>query len=191
MKKILTTIAIVLVLALCMAVPAFADETEYVPEVSTNNGSADIDVDGIYTPGSAAAEIISVDIRWGSMVFEYHDVVEGTWDAADHEYVETMPAYWSCETDANEITVTNHSNTAVEAQLTFEKATGTNIEGAFDEDYGTADDGSMPIATAENTAFASAPSVTANFNITAGSISSGSEAAPASLGTITVTIVNK
>ena len=192
MKKILTTIALVLVLALCMAVPAFAEETAYVPDVDTDRGSASVEVDGVYTPGSVAAEVISVDVSWGSLAFTYHDAVGGTWNAAEHDYIGDNEAYWDHAEKANEIKVTNHSNTAVEAQLTFEKATGTDIEGEFEEDYGTADDGIMPIVTAENTAFASAPSVTAKFNITAGSISAPAEEnETVLLGTITLTIVNK
>ena len=97
-----------------------------------------------------------------------------------------VAAHWTCETNANKITVTNHSNTIVEAQLTFAKAENTNIEGSFTESVGAANDGVMEIATAVGTTFANAPSVEALFNIDSGSITADGE-----LGTITLKIVNK
>ena len=180
MKRILTTIALVLALALCMGVPAFA------ATVSANNGTDSVDVEGVYNAGSSATEVISVDVSWGSMSFTYNDTVEGAWNEENHEFDGAIEANWTCDTNANKITVTNHSNTAVEAQLTFAKAEGTNIVGAFEEAYGTANDGVMEIATAVDTAPDAAPYVEAKFNITAGSITEN-----ATLGTITVKIVNK
>ena len=181
MKKLLA-IALTLALALCLAVPAFAAE----PDIGTNNGTASVKVNGTYAAGSAADEVISVDVSWGSMSFTYHDTVEGSWNDETHNFDGAVAAHWTCETDANKITVTNHSNTAVEAQLTFVKAENTNIEGSFTETVGTANDGVMEIATAVGTAVSAAPAVEAYFNVTAGSISANGE-----LGTITLKIVNK
>ena len=179
MKKILT---IVLVIALCVALPAFAAE----PDIGADNGTDSVEVNGVYEEGEAAAEIISVDISWGTMVFTYNDTVEGTWDHEQHRFNGTQEANWTCEENANKITVINHSNTAVDANLTFTAAQGPNIVGAFDEASGTEDDNKLELATAVNTAVASAPSADAFFNITSGSI-----ADDATLGTITVKIVSK
>lgn len=181
MKKLLT-IALTLALTLCLAVPAFATDDS----IKTDNGTASVTVNGTYNAGSTAAEVISVDVAWGSMSFTYNDTVQGKWNDKTHDYDDVVEAHWTCETDANKITVTNHSNTAVEAQLTFAKAENTNIVGSFTENVGTANDGIMVIATAEGTTFAKAPSVEAFFNIDSGSI-----AANGALGTITLKIVNQ
>ena len=181
MKKLLA-IALTLALALCLAVPVFAAE----PDIGTDNGTASVKVNGTYAAGSSAAEVISVDVSWGSMSFTYHGTVEGTWNDGTHNFDGAKAAYWTCETDANKITVTNHSNTDVEAQLTFVKAENTNIVGSFTETVGTANDGVMEIATAVGTTVANAPSVEALFNIDSGSITADGE-----LGTITLKIVNK
>lgn len=181
MKKLLT-ISLTIALALCLTMPAFAAE----PDIGTNNGTANVTVNGTYNAGSTAAEVISVDVSWGSMSFTYNDTVEGTWDDDTHSFVDAKAAHWSCVTDANKITVTNHSNTAVEAQLTFVKAENTNIVGSFTENVGTANDGIMEIATAVETLVDKAPTVEAFFNVDSGSITANGE-----LGTITLKIVNK
>jgi hypothetical protein len=174
MKKFLA-IALTLALALCMAVPAFAAE----PDIGTNNGTASVTVNGTYNAGSSAAEVISVDVSWGSMSFTYHDTVEGTWNDETHNFDGAVAAHWTCETNANKITVTNHSNTAVEAQLTFAKAENTNIVGSFDKSI-------LNLETAVGTTYDEAPSAVAYFTITSGSIAADGE-----LGTITITIIDK
>jgi hypothetical protein len=174
MKKFLA-IALTLALALCMAVPAFATE----PDIGTDNGTASVTVNGTYNAGSSAAEVISVDVSWGSMSFTYHDTVEGTWNDETHNFDGAVAAHWTCETDANKITVTNHSNTAVEAQLTFAKAENTNIVGSFDKSI-------LNLDTAVGTTYDEDPSAVAYFTITSGSIAADGE-----LGTITITIIDK
>lgn len=181
MKKFIA-LALTLALTLCLAVPAFAAE----PDIAENNGTASVTVNGTYNAGSTAQEVISVDVSWGSMSFTYNDTVEGNWNDESHNFDGAVKANWTCATDANKITVTNHSNTPVEAQLIFAKATGTNIEGSFTETIGSANDGVMMIDTAVGTLPTAAPSVAAYFNVTAGTIT-----ANGTLGTITLKIVNK
>lgn len=181
MKKLLA-ITLTIALALCLAVPAFAEDAN----INANNGTASVTVNGTYNAGSTAQERISVDVSWGSMSFTYNDTVEGTWNDDTHLFDGAVAAHWTCEANANKITVTNHSNTDVEAQLTFAKAANTNIEGSFTETVGTANDGIMIIATAVGTQPDAAPFVEAYFNVTAGSITANGE-----LGTITLKIVNK
>lgn len=180
MKKLLKTLALTLALALCFAMPTFA------ADISANNGTTSVTVQGTYVAGSTAQEVISVDVSWGAMSFTYKGANQGEWNAEKHQYENATSGSWTCETDANKITVTNHSNTVVEAQLAFAKATNTNIEGTFTETVGTANDGIMEIASAVGTAYAEAPSAVAHFNVTAGSITVNGE-----LGTITLTIINK
>ena len=181
MKKILA-LTLTIVLTLCLALPTFARE----PSISENNGTASVTVNGTFNAGSIAAEVISVDVSWGSMSFTYNDTVEGTWNDDTHNYDGAVAANWTCEANANKITVTNHSNTPVEAQLTFAKADNTNIEGNFTETFGTPNDGVMMIDTAVGTLPTAAPTVSAYFNVTAGSITANGV-----LGTITLKIVNK
>ncbi|MBR2987868.1 MAG: hypothetical protein IKC63_07590 [Clostridia bacterium] len=180
MKKIFVILTLTAILLISSAIPAFA------ADISTNNGNAQVTVNGTYVTGTTAAEVISVDVAWGSMSFTYQDTDEGKWNDKTHKYDDVVDAYWTCAADANKITVTNHSNTPVEATLTFTKAEGTNIEGAFTETVGTANDGVMALATAVGTTYENAPSVTAYFNVTAGKIT-----ANGTLGTVTLTIVNQ
>ena len=157
---------------------------------ASNSGSVtDTDsrpVTGIYVPGSTAAEVISVDVSWGKMEFTYKDAVGGSWNAAEHDYVGDAPAFWSCAPDANKITVTNHSNTAIEAQLAFAATSGLDITGSFTENYGlTENDGVIPLDTAVTTTFDTAPKAIVYFNV------AGTIGASGKLGDITITIVNK
>ena len=172
MKKILTTLALVLALALCMSVSAFAAETTL-----DEAGDVEIEVNGVYKAGDPAAEVISVDIAWGSMSFTYTDAFEGKWDAENHEYTESSEAAWTCDDGANTITVTNHSNTDVEAQLAFEAAV-TGITGSFDVD-------TMELTSAVGVDVEDADFAVATFTV-AGAITES-----ATLGTITVTVVSK
>ena len=175
MKKTLSII-LALVLALSLSVTAFAAET--------NNGTQDtkITVNGTYTPGTAAAEIISVDVAWDAMDFTYTDASQGTWNPANHAYEGATEGGWSDNTPA--ITVTNHSNVAVNATLGF-TADVAGVIGTFTEASGTANDNILELATAVDTEVSNAPTATANFGISGAAID-----ADKTLGTITVTIKN-
>ena len=173
MKKTLSII-LALVLALSLSVTAFAAET--------NNGTQDtkITVNGTYTPGTAAAEIISVDVAWDAMDFTYTAPSQGTWNPATHAYEGATEGGWSDNTPA--ITVKNHSNVAVNATLGFTPAVD-GVIGTFTEASGTANDGVLELATAEGTEIENAPTATANFGISGAAIDANQQ-----LGTITVSI---
>ena len=175
MKKTLSII-LALVLALSLSVTAFAAET--------NNGTQDtkITVNGTYTPGTAADEIISVDIAWDAMDFTYTAPSQGTWNTVTHAYDGATAGGWSDNTPS--ITVKNHSNVAVNATLGF-TADVAGVIGTFTEASGAANDGVLELATAEGTEAANAPTATANFGISGAAID-----ADKTLGTITVTIKN-
>ena len=172
MKKILSII-LALAMALSMSVTAFA---------ATNDGTSgtDITVNGTYTPGTAADEKISVDIVWEAMNFTYTAPSQGTWNPATHAYEGATEGGWSDNTPA--ITVTNHSNVAVNATLGF-TASVTGVVGTFTEASGTANDGVLELATAEGTEVANAPTATANFGISGAAIDADQQ-----LGTITIAI---
>ena len=172
MKKLLSVI-LALVMALSLSVTAFA---------ATNDGTQDteITVNGTYTPGTTADEIISADIAWDAMDFTYTGASQGTWNPVTHAYEGAIEGGWSNNTPA--ITVTNHSNVAVNATLGF-TANVTGVVGTFTEASGTENDNILNLATAEGTEVANAPTATANFGISGAAID-----ADKTLGTITVTI---
>jgi len=171
MKKYLwLVLAFLVALSPCSSVWAEEDTLDGA------NPSAVIPVTGDYVPGSQADKIISVKISWGSMDFQYTDASEGTWNPSTHQYEGRTEAAWTCGEGENEISVTNHSNTAVDVSFSFDAAQGSNIVGEFNND-------TLQLATAENTAVENAPSAQTLFDISSGSIQ-----ADGSLGTITVTI---
>ena len=173
MKKLFATLLAVAMLA-SVSVTAFAAET--------NHGTQDteITVNGSYVSGAAGSSVISVDIEWEAMNFTYSATSEGTWNPATHAYDGQTEGGWSDNTPA--ITVTNHSNVAVNATLGF-TADVTGVVGTFTEASGTANDNILELATAEGTEVANAPTATANFGISGAAIDANK-----TLGTITVTI---
>ena len=172
MKKLFATLLAGAMLA-SMSVTAFAAE-------NTGATPTDITVNGKYTPGATADEIISVDVAWDDMDFTYTGASQGTWDPTTHTYVGATAGGWSNNTPA--ITVTNHSNVAVNATLGF-TADVTGVVGTFTEASGTENDKVLELATAVGTEVGSAPKATANFSISGAAIDANK-----TLGTITVTI---
>ena len=160
-------------MALSLSVTAFA---------ATNDGTQDteITVNGTYTPGTTADEIISADIAWDAMDFTYTGASQGTWNPVTHAYEGAIEGGWSDNTPA--ITVTNHSNVAINATLDFTPAVD-GVVGTFTEESGTENDNILELATAEGTTLENAPTATANFGISGAAID-----ADKTLGTITVTI---
>ena len=147
---------------------------------AAGNEDREITVNGSFVPGTAADEIISVDVAWEAMDFTYTGASQGTWNPVTHAYEGAIEGGWSNNTPA--ITVTNHSNVAVNATLSF-TANVTGVVGTFTEVSGTENDNILELATAEGTAVADAPTASANFGISGAAID-----ADKALGTITVTI---
>ena len=114
------------------------------------------------------------------MTFTYVEGVHFGWNPENHEYAGAYEGYW--ENDRADITVTNHSNTEVNATLSFESGVDT-VGGAFTEGSGTMDDGVLELASAVDTEVEEAPTATATFNIS-GSISVSADI----VGEITVLI---
>lgn len=147
---------------------------------AAGNEDREITVNGSFVPGTAADEIISVDVAWEAMDFTYTGASQGTWNPVTHAYDGAIEGGWSDNTPA--ITVTNHSNVAVNATLGF-TANVTGVVGTFTEASGTENDNILNLATAEGTEVANAPTATANFGISGAAIDANK-----ALGTITVTI---
>ena len=150
------------------------------PSTGKEDGKYNIEIVGTYTPGTAADEKISVDIVWDAMDFTYTAASQGTWNPATHAYDGATAGGWSDNTPA--ITVTNHSNVAVNATLGFTPDV-TGVIGTFTEASGTENDNILNLATAEGTEVANAPTATANFGISGAAIDADQQ-----LGTITVSI---
>ena len=171
MKKLLTGI-LTLALAAAMSVPAFAANS------ATNNGTAgtDITINGKFLAGSAAADVISVDIAWDEMSFTYTEGGKGTWNPESHAYDGATVGGWTATNGTNpKITVTNHSNVDVQASFAFNGA----IEGLI----GSFTKNVLVLDTAENTARDNAPTGETAFSVDGTAID-----ADKSLGTITVTV---
>lgn len=186
MKKLLSA-AIATALVAGLTVPAFA-ATE-IESPSKNNGAGDysIGVNGKYTDGTAADALVSVDIEWGAMNFTYK-AGSSSYDAGTHTTT-TTAGTWSDNKPA--ITVTNHSNVAVDATMSF-AATAEGVTGSFytrdGENYTKTTDMAIKLGSGENTENA------AEFTPPTGSLCFGIDSTSVAisenttLGTITVNI---
>ena len=148
---------------------------------TSTGGNTDISVVGNVNNAPAAATSVSVDVVWDSMTFTYNEGNPGQWSAEEHKYVGATEGYWSEDTAT--VSVTNHSNTALNAELSF-TAKVNGIVGTFTETSGTANDNTLELASAEGVTSANAPKASAEFGIDGAAITSNNTA----LGTITVSI---
>lgn len=174
MKKILTTL-LSLALLCMMSVTAFA-----ASPITSANGNDAVSVKGTYVAGSAGATVYSVDIAWGSMEFTYTDASAGTWDPQNHTYNGAVAAAWSCAEEANKITVTNHSNAAVTAKLSY------SPEIAYSRISGTFSNSTLNLNSAVGTEVATAPSGSAWLSLN-GELSAKTVAST-KIGTVTVSL---
>ena len=173
MKKLT---ALLLAIMLVAAMPT----TVFAASITTAGGSNSANVTGSYVAGSAGDTVYSVDVAWGSMAFTYTGASTGTWQPSTHTYSSATAAGWSCADGANMITVTNHSNTAVTAALSYTPgASYSGITGAFNNS-------SLSLATAVGTEVSGAPSASALLTLTGELASSVTEAA--TIGSVTVSI---
>lgn len=164
MKKFFSTM---IALAMLAATPL----TVFATGSSSNTGgNTEIDVNGKYIEGNAAT-MISVDITWDDMSFEYNDG-ERTWDPNKHEYI-TSGGSWTNEKKT--VNVKNHSNTAVKAEFSFASSLD-GITGSFDNK-------TLQLETAVGKAVENAPAASTNFGISGNKINTD-----AKLGTITLNI---
>ena len=114
------------------------------------------DVYGTYLPGPEESIIYSVDITWGAMEFEYTPAFVGTWFPTTHYYKDSKEAKWTAT--GNTITIINHSNTAVEAELTYTQKPGFALTGNFGKD-------TINLASAVGTTRINAPTASTTLTI--------------------------
>lgn len=163
--------------------------------VDTEGGTKEITVTGNYVEGTEGVTVYQVDLTWNSMGFTYTDASEGTWDPDAHQYIDSTEAAWSWEDDANQITVTNHSNTAVDAEFTYDANPGYEAitAGFYDATKAGSvlSDSKLTLESAEPEAGSqagTAKSGNAYLQITGGSLENGGSSQE--IGKITVTIRN-
>ena len=159
-----------------------ATATVYAAENS--GGSSTINVAGEYSVASTG-EVVSVDVGWEEMSFKYTEG-EKQWDPGTHSYIGGENGGWSENKPG--ITMTNHSNVDVVAELSF--APAASVTGTFYSKSGdtytalSADEqGAILSAAAEGSEQSAADAKTFYFGISGGAITKNT-----SLGTITVSI---
>ena len=93
-------------------------------------GSQDpIDVTAKYNDDATEPTVYSVDLTWEDMTFTYNESGTRTWNPDTHTYTDTTSAGWDKTTAT--IQMTNHSNVAVDVDLTYTPVEGTGITGAL------------------------------------------------------------
>ena len=115
MKKFFA-LALALVLTLAMAVTCFAA----AHDITANNGSKGQEIVINYKAGTNAPDTYAVDIVFETMSFTYNAAAK-SWDAEKHVEVENE-GKWEGDTSAK-ITVTNHSNVAIQSTIKYVEAT--------------------------------------------------------------------
>lgn len=114
MKKIISlTLALALVLSLGICASA-----------SELGGSHDVTAK--YEKSENEEAIYNVDIAWGELSFTYSEHTEKTWNPDTHTYDEDVTGGWD-KTEAA-VTVTNHSNVAVDVAMSVTPVAGTGVE---------------------------------------------------------------
>lgn len=170
MKKLVSMLAAA-ALVCTMSTTAFAADQDGV-----GTGSYSADVKGTYQAGGSGAVVYSVDIAWTNMNFTYTGAGEA-WDPETHQYSGSSEGAWTASNDS--ITVTNHSNAAVEATASYQAEPG------YESTTMTFGNNGATVATAVGTEVASAPSAT--ITVTPGGTLAES-ANGSKIGTITVSI---
>ena len=96
-------------------------------------GSQDpIDVTAKYNDGVTEPAVYSVDLAWEDMTFTYNESGTRTWNPDTHTYTDTTSAGWDKTTAT--IQMTNHSNVAVDVDLTYNPCGGHWHNGSIERD---------------------------------------------------------
>ena len=121
MKKIVS-LMLAFALLLSLGLTAFAADGA--------EKSESIDVTARYEKDTTEDVVFSVDIVWEDMTFSYSEEGTKVWNPENHSYTTTTEGGWDKTTA--DITVTNHSNAAVEVALNYTPAEGdTGITAAL------------------------------------------------------------
>lgn len=124
MKKVFIMILTLMLVA--VPVTAFAAEDT----ITSKNENRNIDVHAKYADGTSTPDVYSVDVVWGAMQFTYSASGTREWDPSTHQYTDNTTAGWT--ENGNTVTVTNHSNKAVDVAFSYAKASGFDgVSGSF------------------------------------------------------------
>lgn len=170
MKKIFSVLLIA-GLILSLSVTAFA-------ATLGQNGSQEIDVTAKYDTSTSTPTVYSVDIVWSSMIFTYTQESTKNWNATDHTYDTVTQGAW--DKDSATVTVTNHSNAAVNVAVAYAPVADTGITG-------TLTNGSGRLTAGEEGNYDGADSLTATLTIS-GTPTGTVTADGVTVGTLNVTI---
>ena len=168
MRKLITIIALVLTVALCASFAASAETL-----TSLTSTSKDVTITYNSNTPDTSVVVYSVDVTWTDVAFTYN---AGTtvWNPSTHEY-DAPGASASWADGEGSVKVTNHSNAAVKVTVSFITANNGSADVAVSN-------GTFTLATAVDTAKASAPTNTATLT------ASGAPVSNAKLGTVKVAI---
>ena len=90
-----------------------------------------VDIKARYAPSKT--DTYSVNISWGSMEFEYTPD-EHIWKPEQLKYEDSKTGKWTCDENANKITVENRSNKEVKAGFSYTSSIGfETVNGFFSE----------------------------------------------------------
>lgn len=92
-------------------------------------GKESIDVTASYKPSGSVGTVYNVDIKWDSMKFTYTESSGQVWDPSTHTYSGSSSGKWDKTTA--DITVTNHSDSAVDVAITYTPTGDTGITGTI------------------------------------------------------------
>ncbi len=178
--KRFAAVVLALVMALSLTTMAFATEPTAGGNVTTEEvpGSKTIDVMGSYHGTGTAADVYSVKIEWGAMLFTYETSGNKKWNPEEHTYNVDADDKWVAE--GNTVTVTNHSNVPVDVAFSFTEAAGM---GAY---QGTMDVTEKKLAAGVENEPENADKVTST--LTLGGPLNRTVTEKSTLGTITVTL---
>lgn len=182
MKKLVSLILAVLMIA-ALSTTAFAAEgsTTVTRQGYLTNG---IDVYGTYE-SAENAKTVSVEISWGAMSFTYTPEDDKVWNPQTHQYDIEYDGEKGWSAYGNTITFTNHSNHAINVDLSFVAEANTNITGGFGKYPASSSEYTVDLASAVGTEVNNAPTNATTFTVTGGSISANGK-----LGTIRVNLVD-
>lgn len=181
MRRLLILFAIMVVSIVSLtSITAFADVS--LPKEEGGNKDENIDVNVKYVLGGEERTVYSVDVAWGNMSFTYTSAFKGNWNPTTHKYDGATDAKWTCEENANVITVTNHSNAGV--SLSFEYKSAKEYSAV----KGTFDNPSITLETAEGTTRANAPTSRTTLTLSGDMPTGITNNTTIVIGTITVTL---
>ncbi|MBQ9925680.1 MAG: hypothetical protein IJO51_06635, partial [Clostridia bacterium] len=116
LKKKLLCLILCTVIVSSLSITVWADT---ISSIETGSNSVYKFVQAKYDANATTPSVYSVDISWGDLQFAYSSS-QGIWQPASHSYTPSATSGWNPVTpNGNLITVTNHSNVAIQANVSY------------------------------------------------------------------------